>query len=110
MSVASTETSALDKASMILGTAMMLSWTFAIGIPGLAVLLAIAYALVTETHALAIVCVCLLLAPLFLTVLWGAFRIAATLEERWAPAHSASGPTWWERRGEHRVIYQAYCF
>lgn len=109
MSVARTETSALDKASMILGKAMMLSWTFTIGIAGLAILLTAAYAAVSQSHLLAILCVLLLLTPLFITVLWGAFRIAAMLAEKFGPASSISGPTWWEQRGEHRVIYQAYC-
>ena len=71
MNVATSTTSTLDRASMFLGTAMMLAWTLGIGIVGFALLLAIAYAMVFHNYSLAIVFSFLLFAPLMLTIAWG---------------------------------------
>src|SRR5271157_6344683 len=76
MSVATSTTSALDRTSMFLGTAMMLAWTLGIGIVGFALLLAIAYAMVFHNSSVAIVCSFVLFAPLILTIAWGILWVA----------------------------------
>jgi len=93
---------------MIAGTAMMLAWTLGIGIVGLLLLLAIAYGLAFHHPAIVIVCTFLLFAPLMLTVLWGIMGAAAVMGERLAAFQPVSGPSWWEHRQPHRVLYQAY--
>jgi hypothetical protein len=108
MSAATSSTYTLDRTSMILGTAMMLGWTLGLGILGLALLLAIAYAMITQSYTLALTCSVLLFMPLILTMAWGMFHAAATLEKNWALRFGVAGPSWWERRQAHRILYQAY--
>jgi hypothetical protein len=108
MSAATSSTQTLDRTSMILGTAMMLGWTLGLGILGFALLLAVAYAMLTHSYALAVAGSVLLFMPLFLTIAWGMFHTAATLERSWSLRFGLAGPTWWERRQAHRILYQAY--
>ncbi len=110
MSAATSTTSTLNRASAILGTAMMIAWTLGIGLVGLGLLLVVAYALVAQSHTLAIVCSFLLFAPLIITIVWGIISAAEAISEKWAAHHRGSGPSWWERRKAHRVLYQAYFF
>ena|SRR5271157_5998466 len=104
MSVATSTTSALDRASMFLGTAMMLAWTLGIGIVGFALLLAIAFAMVFQNYSLAIVCSALLFAPLMLTIAWGTLWVAKAAGERLFLLRSVSAPSWLETRQEHRIL------
>ncbi len=100
----------IDRTSMILGAAMMLAWTFWMGIGGLVLLLAVAYSLATQSPTLGIVCSFLLLAPLMMTIVWGIGALCQTVKAIWALNCNLRGPSWWERRQSHRVIYQAYYF
>ena len=108
MSVATSTTSTLDRASMFLGTAMMLAWTLGIGIVGFALLLAIAYAMVFHNSSLAIVCSFVLFVPLILTIAWGILWVAEAEKKRWSLHRDVSAPSWWETRQGHRILYQAY--
>ncbi|MCA1960372.1 MAG: hypothetical protein LDL33_06215 [Desulfomonile sp.] len=108
MSATSVTVGSSNRACMIAGTAMMLAWTLGIGFVGLVLLLAIAYALVFHHPAVAVVCIFLLFTPLMLTVLWAVLGAAVAIGERWTAFQAVSGPTWWERRQPHRVLYQAY--
>lgn len=71
MSTATSVTNTQERGSVILGTAMMVSWTLVIGIGGLVLFLAIAYGLTSRSHMLVVVSSCLLAVPLLLTVAWG---------------------------------------
>jgi len=108
MSVATSTSSTLDRASMFLGTAMMLAWTLGIGIVGFALLLAIAYAMVFHNSSLAIVCSFVLFVPLMLTIAWGILWVAEAEKERVSLHRDVSAPSWWETRQGHRILYQAY--
>jgi hypothetical protein len=110
MSAATTATSSFDRTSMMLGTAMMLAWTFWMGIGGLVLLLAVAYAFVNHSPTLGIVCSFLVFAPLMMTIVWGVAGVCETVRHKWITNCSLPGPTWWERRKSHRVLYQAYYF
>ena len=108
MSVATSTTSTLDRASMFLGTAMVLAWTLGIGIVGFAMLLAIAYAMVFHNYSLVVVCSFFLFAPFMLTIAWGILWVAEAAKSRVSLLRSVSAPSWWETRQEHRILYQAY--
>ena len=108
MSVATSTTSTLDRASMFLGIAMVLAWTLGIGIVGFALLLAIAYAMVFHNYSLVVVCSFFLFAPLMLTIAWGILWVAEAAKSRLSLLRSVSAPSWWETRQEHRILYQAY--
>lgn len=108
MSVTHTETRTLDRVTEILGSAMMLAWTFIIGIGGFLLLAATAYAMIAQIHSLAIFCICLLSAPLLMTVAWGILSLASELDRRLVPSYGFLGQTWWEIRPAHRIVYQAY--
>ncbi len=108
MSTARSSTRTLDRISMILGTTMMLGWTMGLGVLGFALLLAIAYAMACSSYVPAVACSGLLVLPLILTVVWGIFHVAAKLERNWSLRFAFGGPTWWERRQAHRILYQAY--
>jgi len=84
----------LDKAVSVLGTAMMLVWTLGIGIVGFAVLLAIAWASVFQSHTLAIALGFLVIAPLLLTLLWAVLTAVDLLKERWAVQLVVQRPSW----------------
>jgi hypothetical protein len=111
MSVETREITALEKATSRLGTAMMLGWTFGIGIVGFVLLSAIAYALASAEFnlvGLVVVCVLLLFAPPVMTLVWGVLASALSIRKSAAAVGAFSGPSWWELRKPHRVIYQAY--
>jgi hypothetical protein len=76
MSVAIIETSSLDRASMILGTAMRLAWAFVIGIGGFFLLAVTAYGFMTQNHAMAAISTFFLCAPLLMTLGWGILSLA----------------------------------
>jgi hypothetical protein len=90
MSVETKSISKLEKTTSKLGTAMMLGWTFGIGIVGFVLLSAIAYALMTERLTLAVFCALVFFAPLVMTVLWGILVSALSL--RRAAADAFPGP------------------
>ncbi len=104
MSAATSTTSTLNRASAILGTAMMIAWTLGIGLVGLGLLLVIAYALVAQSHTLAIICSFLLFAPIIMTIVWGIISAAEVTNEKLAAHHKGPRPSWWERR-KARVPY-----
>jgi len=82
--------SILDKAVVILGTSMMLVWTLGIGIVGFIVLLAIPWALATQSHNLAIVSSFLVIVPLMLTLLWGLLMLVGVIRDKVAAQLSDS--------------------
>lgn len=90
MSIATVKTGALDKASSILGTAMMLAWTLGLGILGFVLLVAIAYAMVLQNQTLVIVCSLLLFSPLLMTVAWGLLSAAEKARDRRAMDYGVS--------------------
>ncbi len=79
MSATTSTTDTLDRVSMVLGTAMMIAWTLAIGIGGFVLLLAIAFGMVSQSLNLATVASGLLFLPLLLTVAWAAGLLAYIL-------------------------------
>lgn len=101
-------TSGLEKAVKVLGTAVMLSWTFIIGIFGFVILLGIYYAMVVESQSLLGFCCFLLFSPILLTVVFGCLSLAETLRKELAVSEDSSSPTWWDTRRDFRVLYQAY--
>lgn len=105
---AATTTGTLDRASMLLGTAMMIAWTLGIGIVGFALLLAIAYTMIFHNYSLTFVCSFFLFAPLMLTIAWGILWALEAARERLSLTRVVSAPSWWETRQEHRILYQAY--
>jgi hypothetical protein len=90
MSVETKSISKLEKTTSKLGTAMMLGWTFGIGIVGFVLLSVIAYALVSEQLILAGVCSLVFFAPIIMTVLWGILVSALSL--RRAATDAFPGP------------------
>ena len=104
MRVATSTSGSLDRASMFLGTAMMLAWTLGIGIVGFALLLAIAYAMVFHNYSLTIVCSFLLFAPLMLTIAWGILWAAEAAKERLSLLRIVSAPSWRGNRQEQRIL------
>lgn len=107
MSTEMSTTRTLDRGAMVLGTAMMIAWTLGIGIVGFVLLLAIAYAMVFQSHTVAVVLSFLLIAPLMLTIAWGIVWAAKEVSASEAVQHALSGPTWWEQR-RGRALYEAY--
>ena len=103
MNDAVSTTSTLDRAVMILVTGMMLAWTLGIGIVGFVVLLAIAWALVYQSHILAVVLSFLVIAPLLLTLLWGVLMAVGLIRERWIMKLTAPESSWREEYWEQRV-------
>ncbi len=108
MRTVSSETSTMERTSLIVGAAMMLAWTLWLGIVGFVLLVAIVSALVWQSHTLAVVCSFLLLAPVMMTALWGTLQVMEGLRKKWVLACSIPSPTWWDMRQGHRVLYQAY--
>jgi len=104
MSVATSTTSTLERASTFLGTAMMLAWTLGIGIVGFTLLLAIAYAMVFHNSSLAIVCSFVLFVPLMLTIAWGILWAAEAAKERLSLLRIVSAPSWRGNRQEQRIL------
>jgi hypothetical protein len=93
---------------MILGTAMILAWTFVIGIGGFFLLAATAYALLTQNHPLAFLSILGLCTPLLLTLGWKVLNMAEMMRNKRTKDFNLTGPTWCERRRPFRVIYQAF--
>jgi hypothetical protein len=111
MSAETRPTRKFEKTTSQLGTAMMLGWTFGIGIVGFVLLSVIAYALASQDlnlMSLVVVSVLLLFAPPLMTVFWGALASTVFAKEEPSAVGAFSGPSWWELRQPHRVIYQAY--
>lgn len=104
MRVATSTTSTLGRASMFLGTAMMIAWTLGIGIVGFALLLAITYAMLFQNYSLTIICTFLLFAPLLLTIAWGTLWAAEAAKEKLSVLRSFSAPRWWGNRQEQRIL------
>lgn len=102
MSTTTSTTDTLDRVSMILGTAMMIAWTLAIGIGGFVLLLAIAFGMVSQSLNLAAVASGLLFLPLLLTVAWGITLAAETIREKNA-VRTISMPSWQEGCFDQRV-------
>lgn len=73
---------ALGRAARFLGTAMMLAWTFVIGILGFVLLLGVYYAMVAQSQSLLTVCCFLLFSPLLLTVVFGCLSLAERMVQR----------------------------
>jgi len=108
MSVTTSENGTLRRVSTILGTAMMLAWALWIGAVGFALMMAIAYALITENGTMATLCSILLFTPVMISALWGISMGADMLAQKLVPILNIAGATWWERRQPHRILYQAY--
>lgn len=71
MTTAASATNSMERVTVILGAAMMVSWTLVIGIGGLILFLAVAYGLTSQSHMLVVVSSCLLAVPVLLTAAWG---------------------------------------
>lgn len=108
MSDATSNRETLDTACMILGTVMRLIWAFWIGFVGFALLMAIAHAMLAGKHTMVIICTFLLFTPVMMTVLWGIVMAANMLRKKLLLTLAIPGPSGWERRQEHRILYQAY--
>jgi len=98
----------LERAAAVLGTAMMLAWTFVIGGLGFLLLLGVYYAMGAYSQSLLTICCFGLALPILLTAVFGLLSLADAMMQRLAIEESASSPTWWERRKDFRVLYQAY--
>lgn len=85
MNTRTNENNASDRGSMILGTAMMLAWTFGIGVVGFVLLLAAAYGLLTQSYTVTIVCFAVLLTPLMMTLVWGVMKLAEASKKELLP-------------------------
>lgn len=108
MSITIAENNPLERATQVLGTAMMLAWTFIIGIGGFLLLMATAFAFITHNHAMASISIFLLFTPLLMTLGWGILSLVGMVLEKLEGKLSFAEPTWCERRRPHRVIYQAF--
>jgi hypothetical protein len=98
MSIPNANIKALDKAAAVLGTAMMIAWTFVIGFVGLVLFAAIAYALLFRNYFLVGACSFVIFAPLIMTILWGILRLIAFARERRAASNVLAGPSWRDQR------------
>ncbi len=72
----------LARAARLLGTVMVLAWTFVIGILGFVLLLGVYYAIVAQSQSLLAVCCFLLFSPLLLTVVFGCLSLAEILLQK----------------------------
>ncbi len=84
----------LERATMILGTAVWTSCFVVIGFGGLMLLSAIAYALVTVNYTLVAVCTFLLFAPLLVTVIWAILAFLNVMSGKWACSSNLSEQGW----------------
>lgn len=75
---------ALGRVARLLGTAMMLAWTFVIGILGFVLLLGVYYAMVAQSQSLLAVCCFLLFSPLLLTIVFGCLSLAERLVQKFS--------------------------
>ncbi len=98
----------LDKATIMLGTVMMIAWTLMIGVFGFVLLAAGAYGITSHRYTLVTVCAILLFSPLLMTIVWGLFSAIGIVSKQFATDYAMAGPTWWEQRQDHRILYQAY--
>jgi hypothetical protein len=98
----------LGKAASILGTAMMLAWTFLIGVFGFALLIGVYYAMGAQNSSLIAICCFGLALPILLTAVFGLLSLADAMMQKIAVEEDTSSPTWWEMRKDFRVLYQAY--
>ena len=98
----------LGKAAEILGTAMMLAWTFLIGVFGFALLVGVYYAMGAQSQSLLAICCFGLALPILLTAVFGLLSLADAMMQKLDIEEETSGPTWWEMRKDFRVLYQAY--
>jgi len=87
---------ALGRAARLLGTAMMLAWTFVIGILGFVLLLGAYYAMVAQSQSLSYSVLLLAVSPLLLTIVFGCLSLAERLVQRFTPFKDdpSSPPNW----------------
>lgn len=98
----------LERAAAILGTAMILAWTFLIGVFGFALLIGVYYAIGADSQSLLAICCFGLALPILLTVVFGLLSLADAMMQKLDVKEDDSSPTWWEIRKDFRVLYQAY--
>jgi hypothetical protein len=100
----------VDRATMVLGTAMMVAWTLWLGLVGLMLLLVVFYAMMAANQTLIVAGAFLLFTPFLLTLVWGGLTGVNALAKKVAAvgARYAAQPSWWERRRDFRILYQAY--
>ena len=108
MSKASSPDSILNRSAMHLGTVMMMAWTLIIGGLGFMLLIGVYYAMVVHSQSLLLTCCFFLLSPLLLTVVFGCLSLAEVVTKRTTERDTAADVSWWEKRKDYRVIYQAY--
>ena len=98
----------LEKAAAVIGTAMMLAWTFLIGVFGFALLIGVYYAMGAQSQSILAICGFGLALPILLTVVFGLLSLADAMMQKLEVEDEASSPTLWEMRKDFRVLYQAY--
>jgi hypothetical protein len=108
MSKTSSPDSILSRSAMHLGTVMMMAWTLIIGGLGFMLLIGVYYAMVAHSQSLLLTCCFFLLSPLLLTVVFGCLSLAELVTKQIAVSDGATDTSWWEKRKDYRVIYQAY--
>jgi len=98
----------LNRAAMVLGTAMIIAWTMLLGLTGATLLVAVFYAMTTAQDAFVILATFALFAPILTTLVWGCVTAADEALKKLETWNVAEGPSWWQRHSDFRILYQAY--